>query len=393
MNLELSPQDRAFRDEVRAFFAEAVPPATRAKVRREERTTKAELVEWQRILHAKGWAVPHWPVEWGGTGWNAVQRYIFREELFAAGAPEPQIFNVNMLGPVLLRYGTEAQKQRFLPRAARLDDWWCQGFSEPGAGSDLAALRTTARRDGDHYVVNGQKVWTSTARHADWIFLLVRTGQFERKQQGISFLLADMKTPGITVRPIETMDGANEVNEVFFDDVRVPAELLVGEEHKGWSCAKYLLGHERVGIANIGLTRNRIRRIRDLASRIRVGTATLLQDRGFAEKLALLEMELLALEVTQLRTVFGQAGHDALPNATVLKITGSALQQRAAELLLEVGGPHAIARQDAEPEDDAVTPGWARMITPTYCYARAATIYGGTNEVLRNVMAKAELGF
>ncbi len=392
MDLQLSPEEQAFRDELRRFFDSAVPPAIRAKVRREERTTKEELVAWQRILHARGWAVPHWPVEWGGTGWNAVQRYLFREELFAAGAPEPQIFNVNMLGPLLLAYGTPAQKQRFLPRAARLDDWWCQGFSEPGAGSDLAALKTSARREGDVFVVHGQKVWTSTARHADWIFLLVRTGQFAKKQEGISLLLADMRTPGITVRPIETIDGANEVNEVFFDDVRVPAENLVGEEHQGWSCAKYLLGHERVGIANVGLTKNRIRRIRELAARVRIGQGTLLDDRGFAERLALLEMELLALEITQLRAVTAHAGHESVPNATVLKITGSALQQRAAELLLEAGGPLAIPLQPAEPEEEIATPGWARMITPTYCYSRAATIYGGTNEVLRNVMARSALG-
>ncbi len=233
MDLRFTPEEIAFRDEVRAFFRSALPESIRRKLVEGRKLTKDDIVDWQRILNAKGWAVPHWPVEWGGTGWSAVQQYIFQEEMQQTPAPPPLGFDVNMVGPVIYTFGTEEQKRRFLPRIANLDDWWCQGFSEPGAGSDLASLKTSAKRDGDHYVVNGQKTWTTLAQYADWIFCLVRTDPAAKKQQGISFLLIDMKTPGITVRPIVTIDGGREVNEVFFDDVRVPVENLVGRGEQG----------------------------------------------------------------------------------------------------------------------------------------------------------------
>ncbi len=251
MDLRFTPEENAFRAEVRAFMKEKLPPAIRAKVIEGDRLGKDDMIAWQRILNAKGWAVPHWPKEWGGAGWGPVEIYLFREEMQQAPAPEPLPFGVNMLGPVLVAFGNEAQKKRFLPRIANLDDWWCQGFSEPGAGSDLASLKTQAKRDGDHYIVNGQKTWTTLAQFADWIFCLVRTDPAAKKQEGISFLLIDMKTPGITVRPIQTIDGGYEVNEVFFDDVKVPAGNLVGEENKGWNYAKFLLGNERTGIARV----------------------------------------------------------------------------------------------------------------------------------------------
>ncbi|MGH7061663.1 MAG: acyl-CoA dehydrogenase family protein, partial [Stellaceae bacterium] len=255
MDLRFTPEETAFRDEVHEFFRANLPSPIHRKLVEGKRLAKEDIVTWQRILNRKGWAVANWPAEWGGTGWTPVQQYIFQDELQQTPAPQPLGFGVTMVGPVMIAFGSEAQKQRFLPRIANLDDWWCQGFSEPGAGSDLASLRTAAKRDGDYYIVNGQKTWTTLAQHADWIFCLVRTDPQAKKQQGISFLLIDMKTPGITVRPIITIEGGHEVNEVFFDDVRVPAENLVGEENKGWDYAKYLLGRERTGIARVGLSK------------------------------------------------------------------------------------------------------------------------------------------
>src|ERR1700733_8553869 len=245
MDLRFTADEIAFRDEVRGFMRDKLPPAIRSKMIEGRHLAKDDIVTWQRILNAKGWAVPHWPVEWGGQDWTPVQQYIFQDELQQAPAPAPLAFGVSMVGPVIIQFGTDAQKRRFLPRIANLDEWWCQGFSEPGAGSDLASLKTAAKRDGDHYVVNGQKIWTTMAQHADWIFCLVRTDTQVKKQEGITFLLIDMRTKGITVRPIITIDGSAEVNEVFFDEVRVPVENRIGAENKGWAYAKFLLGNER----------------------------------------------------------------------------------------------------------------------------------------------------
>ncbi|MDB5557910.1 MAG: pimeloyl-CoA dehydrogenase, large subunit, partial [Enterovirga sp.] len=245
-----------------------------------------------QTLNRHGWAVPHWPVEFGGTGWDPVRQYIFLEELQGFPAPAPLAFGVNMVGPVIYTFGSEEQKRSFMPRIANLYDWWCQGFSEPGSGSDLASLKTRAVREGDHYVVNGQKTWTTLAQHADWIFCLVRTDPGAKKQEGISFLLIDMTTPGITVRPIQTIDGGVEVNEVFFDDVRVPAENLVGQENKGWDYAKFLLGNERTNIARVGVSKERLRRIRELAAIERIGEEPMIRNPRFREKLAAVEIEL-----------------------------------------------------------------------------------------------------
>src|SRR5215831_17897866 len=304
MDLRFTPQENAFRADVRTFMKDHLPSAIRNKVIEGRRLGKEDLVTWQRILNAKGWAVPHWPKEWGGTGWSPVEIYLFRDEMQQAPAPEPPPFGVNMLGPVLIAFGNEAQKKRFLPRIANLDDWWCQGFSEPGAGSDLASLKTSAKRVGDHYVVNGQKTWTTLAQHADMIFCLVRTDPAAKKQEGISFLLIDMKTPGITVRPIVTMDGSAEVNEVFFDEVKVPVANRVGEENKGWDYAKFLLGNERTGIARVGVSKERLRRLKELAALEPAGGgARMIDDGHFREKIAAIEIELKALEMTQLRVV------------------------------------------------------------------------------------------
>jgi pimeloyl-CoA dehydrogenase large subunit len=400
MDLRFTPQEIAFRNDARAFMREALPAAIRQKMIEGRRLVKDDLVTWQRILNAKGWAVPHWPVEWGGTGWSAVQLYLFRDEMQQSPAPEPLQFGVSMIGPVLIAFGSEAQKKRYLPRIANLDDWWCQGFSEPDAGSDLAAVKTSARREGDHYIVNGQKTWTTLAQYADWIFCLVRTEPSAKKQQGISFLLVDMKTPGVTVRPIQTFDGGHEINEVFFDDVRVPAENLVGEENRGWDYAKFLLGNERSGIARIGISKARLRRLKELAAHATRGDAPLIDDERFRMKIAAIEVELQALEMTQLRVLSRECNCRSKtpdPASSILKIKGSELQQAISELLLEVAGPYALP--DQMPHDDAerwnelpVGPDWAATLAPHYFNWRKASIYGGSNEIQKNIIAKAILG-
>src|SRR5215831_17732592 len=331
MDLRFTPEELGFRDEVRAFFRANLPEGIRTKLAEGKKLAKDDIVIWQRILNKKGWAVANWPVEWGGTGWTPVQQYIFQEELQLTPAPQPLGFGVTMVGPVIIAFGSEEQKRRYLPAIANLDVWWCQGFSEPGAGSDLASLRTAAKRDGDHYIVNGQKTWTTLAQHADWIFCLVRTDPQAKKQEGISFLLIDMKTPGITVRPIITIEGGHEVNEVFFDDVVVPAENLVGEENKGWDYAKSLLGRERTGIARVGLSKERLRRIRELAAIERDGDTPLIEDERFCEKLAAAERR--------------RTDDRPDPASSILKIKGSEIQQATTELLLEVVGPYALPYQ------------------------------------------------
>ncbi len=400
MDLRFTPEEVAFRDEVRAFMRSALPVAIRDKMIEGRRLVKDDLVTWQRILNAKGWAVPHWPKQWGGTGWGPVQIYLFRDEMQQAPAPEPLPFGVNMVGPVIATFGNEAQKKRFLPRIANLDDWWCQGFSEPGAGSDLASLKTMAKRDGGHYIVNGQKTWTTLAQYADWIFCLVRTEPTAKKQEGISFLLIDMKSRGITVRPIQTIDGGHEVNEVFFDDVRVPAENLIGEENKGWDYAKFLLGNERTGIARIGISKARIRRLKQLAALEHVAGKPLIADPRFRAKIAAVEVELKALEMTQLRVVAAERsrnGNKPDPASSILKIKGSEIQQTISELLLEVVGPYALPDQvphdgDERWNEPPVGPDWAGPLAPQYFNLRKTSIYGGSNEIQKNIIAKAILG-
>ena len=346
MDLRFTEEETAFRDEVRRVFREEIPAEIRRKVSEGRPLAKQDYITSQRILNARGWAVPHWPREWGGRDWSAIQRYIFTEELLLAAVPLPLQFNCYMVGPVIAAFGSQAQKERHLPRIANLDEWWCQGFSEPNAGSDLASLRTKAVRDGDHYVLDGQKAWTTLGQYADWIFVLARTDPGAKKQAGISFFLVDMQTPGVTVRPVITLEGRHEVNEIFFDAVRVPVENLVGEENRGWDYAKFLLSNERTGIARIGLSKERIGRVRELARAVPAGAGTLWDDRGFRERVAAVEVELKALEITQMRVVAaqGRGGSDKPdPASSILKIKGSQLQQATTELLLEVAGPLALA--------------------------------------------------
>ncbi len=403
MDLRFTQAEIAFRDEARAFFRTQIPREIRERVSAGRHPTKDDIVTTQRILNARGWAVPHWPREWGGQDWTPVQRYIFNEEMQAEAVPPPLPFGTQMVGPVIAAFGNEAQKRRFLPRIANIDAWWCQGCSEPGAGSDLASLKTRAERVGDFYVINGQKTWTTLAQYADWIFVLVRTDAAAKKQEGISFILADMKTPGITVRPIVTIDGGREVNEVFFDDVRVPAENLVGQENKGWDYAKFLLGNERSGIARIGLSKERLRRIKRLAAEVPAGDGVLWDDMDFRKQVASVEIELKALEMTQLRVVAADSKRtDRKPDpmSSILKIKGSELQQATTELLMRVVGPYALPYAPDEEEDDGAHPtnappagpDWAATVAPLYFNTRKVSIYGGSNEIQRNIIAKAILG-
>ncbi len=393
MDLEFSAEDRAFRDEVREFFATALPADIRQKVERGLSLSKDEIVRWQRILHDRGWIAPHWPKEYGGCGWSAARQYIFNVEMGLAGAPRPIPFGLNMVGPVIYTFGTPAQKEFHLPRILRSEIWWAQGYSEPGAGSDLASLSMTARREGDEYVLNGTKLWTTMAHWADWIFVLARTSKEERPQQGISFILVDMTTPGITVDPIITIDGFHHVNQVTFEDVRVPVANRVGEEGRGWTCAKFLLANERQAIADIGAKKRMLAKLRRLAREVTRGGRPLVEDADFARRLADLEMRVMALEYTELRYLDAQMrGAERGFEPSVLKIRGTELQQALSGLFMEALGTYALAypqgfeeRGHNEPE---IGPPGTQGGIAHFLFSRAATIYGGSNEIQRNIIAK-----
>ena len=392
MDLTFSAEDLAFRDEVRRFVADQLPADIRRKVVHAQRLSRDDYLRWQRILHARGWGAPSWPAEHGGPGWSALQRHVFDEECFAGGAPGQISFGLKMVAPVIMRFGTPEQQRRFLPRIADGTDWWCQGYSEPGAGSDLASLRTRAVRDGDHYVVNGQKTWTTLAHHADWIFCLVRTDPEAQQQRGISFLLIDMKTPGITVRPIITLDGEHEVNEVFFDNVRVPLENLVGEENKGWTCAKYLLTHERTSIAGIGQAKRMLGQLKHIASQEQCDGLPLIDDIQLRMQIVELEIQLMAIEMSNLRIV-AAARDDGIPGAesSFLKIKGSEIRQAITYLMSKVLGPYAMPFVEEELgygkqadlyRDYSTTP------ASQYLDMRKTSVYGGSNEIQKNIIAK-----
>jgi alkylation response protein AidB-like acyl-CoA dehydrogenase len=361
------------------------------------RIEREDYVRWQRTLHARGWAAPGWPVEFGGTGWDATQRVIFEEECFAGGAPRQMPFGLAMVGPVIQAFGSPEQKARFLPRILTTDDWWCQGYSEPGAGSDLASLKTKAVRRGDKYVVDGQKIWTSFAHWADWIFCLVRTSAEGRAQEGISFLLIDMKTPGITVRPIKTLDGGHDVNEVFFENVEVPVENLVGEEDKGWTYAKFLLVHERSNIAGIGMCKRLLARLKDVARRETRRGQSLIESPRFRARIAKVEMELMAHEWSLLRMVAAEREkRDAGPQASALKIRSSEIQAELGHLLMDAVGPYALPYDElalaADYQGPHAGPEYAEPLAGVYFDLRKVAIYGGTNEVQKNIIAKMVLG-
>ena len=398
MDLSYTAAEQAFRDEVRDWLAKRLPKRLSTKVRKAQRLTKADYDEWHSLLAERGWMAWHWPVEYGGTGWTPVEKHIFEEEVVAAGAPRIVPFGVNMLGPVLIRYGTQAQKDTYLPRILSGADWWAQGYSEPGAGSDLASLKTRAVRDGDYYIVNGQKTWTTMAHFANRIFCLVRTDrQAPKRQQGISFLLIDMGSPGIEVRPIYTLEGEHDVNEVFFTDVRVPVENLVGEENDGWTVAKYLLNYERTGIAGVAYSKQALAGLKRVAAIERKDGRALAEDPYFAARMARLEIDLMAMEIFNLRVV-AAAGEGKLPGAesSLLKIKGTQVHQEATDLMRRAVGPYAAPDLpeafDEGWNGEAPGPDYALPLARSYFNMRKASIYGGSNEIQRNIVAKHLLG-
>jgi len=391
MNLNYSREELAFRDEVRSWLRDNLPNDLRDKVLEYRHLDKDDLLRWHRILAKKGWVAPAWPVEWGGTGWNAVERYIWEEESALAGAPPIVPFGITMCAQVLLRFGSEAQKKHYLPRIYNGEDFWVQGYSEPGSGSDLASLKTRAERQGDHYVVNGQKIWTTLGHYGDWIFCLVRTdAQATKNQEGISFLLIDMKTPGITVRPLILIDEAHEVNEVFFDNVRVPVENLVHEEHKGWTVAKYLLGHERLNTGRIGASKRELLKLREAAAVTLYRGKPFLEDVRFRDRLTRVEVELAALEITNMRFVdeMRQTGRIG-PEVSMLKVRGTEIQQTITELAMQVLGPRAQAFRPIDYDGFDLLEG---AVAARYFNYRKTSIYAGSNEIQRNIFAKMALG-
>lgn len=398
MDITFTAEEVEFQNEVRVFFENDYPQDILEKNRHRQTISAEDMVRSQKALHARGWIAPNWPAEFGGTGWSPSKRFIFETEMARAGAPRVVPFGLSMVGPIIYTFGNEAQKKRFLPGILESNDWWCQGFSEPGAGSDLASLSTKAERDGDHYIVSGQKTWTTLAQYADWIFCLVRTSSEEKKQQGISFILIDMKSPGITVNPIVTIDGGREVNDVNFHEVRVPVENLIGEEGVGWTYAKMLLTHERTGIAGVARSKDQLETIKAIASKTDNGFGEMMsEDDDFLRRLSLVEIELMALEFTELRTLAAvQTGKAPGPESSILKIKGTEIQQSITELFVDLAGNYANAYL---PEYyvpgsnvDGVGPDWAADATSKYFNYRKTSIYGGSNEIQKNIIAKAVLG-
>jgi len=394
MDLNFSSEEIAFRDEVRAFIDANYPKHLKGKVLRED-LSKEDFLAWHKILGKKGWSAPAWPVEYGGTGWSATQRYIWLEENARGETIPPLPFGVSMVGPVIYTFGTPEQKQRFLPGILSGEVWWAQGYSEPGAGSDLASLKTRAVREGDFYIVNGQKTWTTLGQYADWGFFLVRTDTSAKAQEGISFLLIDMKSPGVSVRPIKLLDGGYEVNDVFLENVKVPVDQRIYEENKGWTCAKFLLAHERAGIAGVARSKRNVERLKSIAkAEIGDDGKPLLEDEDFQRKLAQLEIDLSALEMTELRTLAReQAGRGPGPESSLLKIKGTEIQQRLTELTLEAVGNYAQPfPRGLGSNEFPVGPDYAQAAAPIYFNWRKASIYGGSNEIQRNIIAKMVLG-
>lgn len=398
MNFELSPEDQAFRAQVRAFVRENLPADIALDVSRWQNVRVSNFRRWQRALHDQGWGAPHWPKEYGGTDWSPIRKHIFMQELYAADAPDFGWQGLHMLGPVLIAFGTDAQRRRFLPPMLCGEEFWCQGFSEPGAGSDLAHLKTAATLAGDHYRVSGQKIWTSDASHSDWGFFLVRTDATVKAQRGLSFLLIPMSAPGLTVRPIRSLDGRVELNEVFLDEVRVPRENLVGEPGMGWTYAKYLLEKERTASAFLYFNQRRLEKAKAIARQVRVGDARLIDTPEFALKLARLEADLMALEWSVLRILAGEKNEyplDAVVSA--LKIRGSEMQQRVTQLGLDALGPLAVRSFEHVDGVEELSlagswPEYAVGVASLFLHTRASTIYGGAREVQKNIIAKLAFG-
>ena len=395
MDLTFSKEDLDFQAEVRDFLTSEYPLAIKEKQDKRLPLEKEDIISWQKILASKGWFAINWPKEYGGAGLTPTQIYILQTELAGANTPILIPFGVNMCGPVIYTFGTEEQKKNFIPGILNSDTWWCQGYSEPGSGSDLASLQTKAELKGDNYLVNGTKTWTTLAQHADWVFCLVRTETTDIKQEGISFLLIDMKSKGIEVKPIITIDGAHEVNMIYFDDVEVPANNLIGEEGEGWNIAKFLLMHERTGIAGIAALKRELKRLKEISSDLIVGEASLLDDANFRNKIEAAEIELTATEFTELRTLSQiSSGGAPGPESSILKIKGTELQQSISELFIEMLGyyAHPFLTEAELGSNASIGPDYAGSAMPHYLNFRKVSIYGGSNEIQRNVISKAILG-
>ncbi len=395
MNLDYSDDQKAFRAEVQAFLDAELPERLTDAGRKGRAPNKAEYEEWHAILNRRGWLAVNWPVAFGGTGWDAVQRHIFEEETTARGAPRIVPFGLHMLGPVLQKFGSEEQQNHWLPRILSGEDWWCQGYSEPGAGSDLASLKCEAVRDGDHFLVNGQKTWTTLGQHANMIFCLVRTSKEGKPQEGISFLLIDMNSPGVEVRPIVLLDGSAEVNEVWFTDVKVPASNIVGEVNKGWTYAKYLLTHERTNIAGVGFANAGLANLKRIARAEVDGDRPLNDNPHFAARVARVEIDLMAMATTNLRVVSAAASGQAPgPESSMLKVKGTIIRQEINALTRTAIGPWALPFQSETLEgsnEGEIGPDYAQRATGQYLNNRKLSIYGGSNEVQRSIIAKSLL--
>ncbi|WP_148861281.1 acyl-CoA dehydrogenase family protein [Marinobacter fonticola] len=397
MNMNYTAEERAFRDEVRSFLEEKLPADIADKVKRGRRMSRADHERWQQILSKQGWYATHWPEEHGGVKWSPVQKHIWDEESCRYGAPRSIPFGVNMVAPVIIKFGSEEQKQQYLPRILSGEDWWCQGYSEPGAGSDLASLKTRAVREGDHYIVNGQKTWTTLGQHANMIFCLVRTNTEVKAQEGISFLLMDMEAPGVTVRPIITLDGEHEVNEVFFDNVKVPVENLVGEEDKGWTYAKYLLTYERTGLAGIGASKAALSHLKSIASRQTKNGRPLIEDPTFSQRIAQVEIDLMAAGISNLRIVASVEG-GGVPGAesSMLKVRGTEIRQAITDLARRALGPYAQPfveeELDLDYDGDFLSDQDGAPLSAQYFNMRKLSIFGGSNEIQKNIVTKMILG-
>lgn len=397
MDLNYTQEEQAFQSEIRQFFADKLPRDISSKVKGKKRLTKQDMETYHALLNAEGYLNAHWPVEFGGKGWNAIQRDIFDVEANAAGAPRVVPFGLNMLAPVLMAFGSREQQEYHLPRILDGTNWWCQGYSEPGSGSDLASLKMSAVRDGDEYVLNGQKTWTTLGQHANWIFCLVRTSKEGKPQEGISFVLVDMNTPGVEVRPIILLEGTHEVNEVWFTDVRIPAENLVGEENMGWTYAKFLLVHERSGIAGVGDALASIEHLKHIARDQKLGGRPLAEDPRFAARLAEIEIDLSAMRTTNMRIMqAAAAGAPPGPEVSMLKIKGTVLRQSINDLTRRALGPYAIPFVSEALEmgynEEPIGPDYANPVAADYFNHRKTSIYGGSNEIQRNIISKMMMG-
>jgi len=396
MNLKFSQEDIKFKEEVKDFIIQNLDKNTQKKINNGHHLSKDDLVNWQKKLYEKGWMAPNWPEEYGGTGWSITQRYIFDEECGAAAAPSALPFGVTMVAPVIIKFGTKEQKAKYLPRILSSEDWWCQGYSEPGSGSDLASLSTKAEKINGSYIINGTKTWTTLAQHADMMFILVRTNSDCKPQEGISFMLLDMKSPGVSVKPIITLDGGHEVNMVYLENVKVPRENLIYEENKGWTVAKYLLGHERTSIAAVSRSKKALSKVREIAKLNINGDSNLTDDSRFMDKVTKCDVRLQALEYAELKSISDDVkGIPPGPEASMLKIRGSEIQQEITELVLEASGYYANPYQpnimDIGNNEPLIGPEWSSAAAPKYFNTRKTTIYGGSNEIQKNILAKMVL--